>query len=166
MRGQADVPGRGNYLAQPAVTTHESKWRNSQPLLRLPIGPEAARRARSATQLEGSPRRSPDDWSRRRADIANRRWTSRRPAFQWSPAIGEGSAQSRLPTFPTRNTRTQSGNWPRTEAFSRRTIEQPLPTVSAPRRSRAFPASAQSLQAPARGRRGLRWDGRWIGGAW
>ena len=36
----------------------------------------------------------------------------------------------------------------------------------APRRSRAFPASAQSLRARARGRRGRRRDGRSIGRAW
>ena len=36
----------------------------------------------------------------------------------------------------------------------------------APRRSRAFPASAKSLRARARGRRGLRQGGRSIGRAW
>jgi hypothetical protein len=37
--------------------------------------------------------------------------------------------------------------------------------VKLPRRSSAFPASAKSLRAQARGRRALRWDGRSIGRA-
>src|SRR4029077_6574263 len=87
---------------------------------------------------------------RLRADIANRRWTSRRPAFQWSPGNWQDFAQSGLPTFPTRNTRTQSGNWPRAEAFSRETIEQSLPTAPAPLQPPQARASPQSLRARAR----------------
>src|SRR5580698_8384907 len=61
-----------------------------------------------------------------------------------------------LPTFPTRNTHTQSGNWPRAEALPREVIEQPLLTVPAPRRFPAFLASERSLRVPARGRRARR----------